>query len=249
MEWKEYKRLCDSPQVFSRWMLGQTIELLGEEAPLADALALVLCGRPLEKPHDHRGGLLMDMFEVILPLSEATAIHRIVRDAARAGRATSATRPRGLGGFEETWREYAAYVERTQRCDARQEDISRMSRASKVVTDLIDSFNVGDLDRIMEHFGNDAVYHNMPVAPVFGPKAIRDVLQGFMGMASKVDWQVRNLVEGDDGVVLTERVDRFLINGRWVELPVMGTFEVAGGKIVAWRDYFDMNQFQSQLAG
>jgi limonene-1,2-epoxide hydrolase len=28
----------------------------------------------------------------------------------------------------------------------------------------------------------------------------------------------------------------------------MGTFEVAGDKIAAWRDYFDMNQFQSQLA-
>jgi limonene-1,2-epoxide hydrolase len=29
----------------------------------------------------------------------------------------------------------------------------------------------------------------------------------------------------------------------------MGTFEVHEGKIAAWRDYFDMNQFMSQLAG
>jgi limonene-1,2-epoxide hydrolase len=29
----------------------------------------------------------------------------------------------------------------------------------------------------------------------------------------------------------------------------MGAFEVVSGKIVAWRDYFDMNQFQSQLGG
>ena len=27
----------------------------------------------------------------------------------------------------------------------------------------------------------------------------------------------------------------------------MGTFEVADGKITAWRDYFDMNQFMSQM--
>jgi limonene-1,2-epoxide hydrolase len=27
----------------------------------------------------------------------------------------------------------------------------------------------------------------------------------------------------------------------------MGTFEVDDGKITAWRDYFDMNQFMSQL--
>jgi limonene-1,2-epoxide hydrolase len=27
----------------------------------------------------------------------------------------------------------------------------------------------------------------------------------------------------------------------------MGTFEVSGGKISAWRDYFDMNQFTSRM--
>jgi limonene-1,2-epoxide hydrolase len=27
----------------------------------------------------------------------------------------------------------------------------------------------------------------------------------------------------------------------------MGTFELAGGKISAWRDYFDLAQFQKQL--
>ena len=27
----------------------------------------------------------------------------------------------------------------------------------------------------------------------------------------------------------------------------MGTFEVSGGKINAWRDYFDMNQFTSRM--
>lgn len=124
-----------------------------------------------------------------------------------------------------------------------------MSHATKVVTDLIDAFNRNDLDGIMTYFADAAVYHNIPMAPVSGPAAIRAVLQGFLGMASQVDWQLRHLAEGDAGVVLTERVDRFLINGKWVELPVMGTFEVAGNKINAWRDYFDMNQFQSQLAG
>ena len=32
-----------------------------------------------------------------------------------------------------------------------------------------------------------------------------------------------------------------------IELPVMGTFEGVDGKIAAWRDYFDLNQFMSQL--
>ncbi len=52
----------------------------------------------------------------------------------------------------------------------------------------------------------------------------------------------------DSGNVLTERVDKFKINDMWIELPVMGTFEVKDGKVTAWRDYFDLNQFQEQFA-
>ena len=94
----------------------------------------------------------------------------------------------------------------------------------------------------------DAVYHNVPVAPVRGTAAIRAVLQGFLGLASEVDWVVHHLAETPGGVVLTERTDRFRVQGRWIELPVMGAFEVRDGRIAAWRDYFDMKQFQDQLA-
>ena len=49
-------------------------------------------------------------------------------------------------------------------------------------------------------------------------------------------------------VVLTERIDSFFFPGNTIALPVMGTFEVNDdGKITAWRDYFDMNQFMSQM--
>jgi len=36
--------------------------------------------------------------------------------------------------------------------------------------------------------------------------------------------------------------------GRSIELPVMGTFELADGKIAAWRDHFDLQSFMTQLA-
>jgi limonene-1,2-epoxide hydrolase len=47
--------------------------------------------------------------------------------------------------------------------------------------------------------------------------------------------------------VLTERVDVFRLFDKSFELPVMGAFEVSAGKIEAWRDYFDMNQFTSHM--
>ena len=46
---------------------------------------------------------------------------------------------------------------------------------------------------------------------------------------------------------MTERVDVFSLPGKTFELPVMGAFEVSDGKINAWRDYFDINQFTSRM--
>lgn len=114
---------------------------------------------------------------------------------------------------------------------------------------FIAAWQRNDLDEIMSFFADDCVYHNMPVAPVRGLEATRAVIKGFASMASRVEWVLHQIAETEAGVVLTERTDRFEIGGRWVELPVMGSFELAGGRITAWRDYFDLAQFQRQLPG
>jgi hypothetical protein len=114
MEWDDYKRLCNSPQTFSRWMLEQCVELLASETQLRDALIGSMCAAPLERPSDHRGDPRTDMFEVVLVPDDARAIHRIIESAVREGRTTRSTKPRGLGGFEEAWREYVVYVERNE---------------------------------------------------------------------------------------------------------------------------------------
>jgi limonene-1,2-epoxide hydrolase len=122
-----------------------------------------------------------------------------------------------------------------------------MSDDKAVVLELIDAFNNIDLDRVVACFADGAVYHNIPMEAVTGPDAIRGVLDAFMGSASEVQWDLLHIA-GDAGVVLTERVDKFKIGDNWIALPVMGTFEVADGKITAWRDYFDLGQFQTQMA-
>jgi limonene-1,2-epoxide hydrolase len=102
-------------------------------------------------------------------------------------------------------------------------------------------------DELGEYFTDDAVYHNIPIAPVTGRDAIKSTIAGFTGGVEKIEFQVRNIV-ADGPVVLTERVDVFVLPQGRVELPVMGAFEVRDGKIAAWRDYFDMNQFMDQMA-
>ena len=57
-------------------------------------------------------------------------------------------------------------------------------------------------------------------------------------------------IAGNDRVVLTERVDDLIKVGGGVlhETKVMGTFEVDGGKITAWRDYYDTAGLARDLA-
>jgi limonene-1,2-epoxide hydrolase len=121
-----------------------------------------------------------------------------------------------------------------------------MANPIDVVQEFCDTWAKGDLDAIMEFFTDDAVYHNIPIAAVTGREAIRATIEGFSAGVDSVEFRVLNIA-ANASVVLTERVDAFITPTVTIELPVMGTFEVVDGKIAAWRDYFDLNQFMSQL--
>lgn len=110
------------------------------------------------------------------------------------------------------------------------------------------AFSSRDPDEVLEFFTDDAVYHNMPMRPVQGKAAIRPVLEMFLKPAERVEFVVLNAA-ADGDVVLTERLDKFVMGGRDVELPVAGVFEIRDGKIAAWRDYFDMPTWSRQTAG
>ena len=99
---------------------------------------------------------------------------------------------------------------------------------------------------LAEFFTDDAVYHNIPIAPVTGKKDIASTISSFTAGVEGIEFRVLNIA-AEGSVVLTERVDVFKLPDKSIELPVMGTFEVTEGKIAAWRDYFDMNQFTSQM--
>ena len=118
-----------------------------------------------------------------------------------------------------------------------------------VVSEFCAAFGNGKTPAdLLEYFTDDAVYHNIPVDPAVGHDAILALLTMFMGAIDRVEFQVRNVAAVGD-TVLTERVDVFYLPNGTIELPVMGTFEVKDGKIAAWRDYFDLNQYMTQLQG
>jgi limonene-1,2-epoxide hydrolase len=115
-----------------------------------------------------------------------------------------------------------------------------------VVTNFCATWSKLDFDEMISYFHADAVYHNIPVDPIAGRDNIKEMIVGFCAGWDRVDFEVRHAVANGD-VVLTERVDHFVSAERTVSLPVMGTFELEGGLIKAWRDYFDLNQFMNQL--
>lgn len=121
-----------------------------------------------------------------------------------------------------------------------------MSSASEVVTAFIAAIESGDLDAALTMVTDDVVYDNVPLGPVTGPDEVRRILAGGVNAAAeRIEWVVSHQVaEGD--VVMNERVDRFLIGGEWLEIPLAGLFVLRDGRIAVWRDYFDLEGFRRQ---
>src|SRR5512147_109785 len=116
-----------------------------------------------------------------------------------------------------------------------------------VVRDFCRTVERRDVPALMAFFTEDAVYHNIPLAPLVGHAAIASTLEQFIAPATRAEFEILGLAT-QGATVFTERVDRFELAGKEVAIPVMGAFEITpAGKIRAWRDYFDMQQFTSQL--
>ncbi len=116
----------------------------------------------------------------------------------------------------------------------------------ETVEAFIDAWNRIDFDAVAEFFSEDVVYHNIPMEPVVGKAAARAFIDNMQ--ADRIDWVTYHIAAAGP-VVLTERLDQFdLANGKKISIPVMGTFEIENGKIKAWRDYFDLNTYVSQMS-
>lgn len=120
----------------------------------------------------------------------------------------------------------------------------------ETVKTFIGHWNSGDLEAMYTMCAEDVTWHNIPMDPIVGVAAMRAAVAGFMGPVERCEWEV-HAIAATGSTVLTERTDAFLLkDGRRAALPVMGTFEIdSAGRIAAWRDYFDMGQFQREFGG
>jgi len=124
-----------------------------------------------------------------------------------------------------------------------------MSDAIDLIRRFCDDWGNGaDVDQIVDYFTDDAIYHNIPIDPaVVGKEAIKATFALFTTGVESIEFRILNIA-ADGSTKMSSRSVNTVLPNVTIELPVMGTFELRDGKIAKWRDYFDLNQYMTQMA-
>jgi limonene-1,2-epoxide hydrolase len=123
-----------------------------------------------------------------------------------------------------------------------------MTDKETVVSEFIDAWREGDARKLADFFTEDAVVWNDGHTTVRGREAIREHFTVQLSACTDLDFEITHTAASGN-TVFNERIDRMKVVGAPIELPVAGVFEVDdAGKLVAWRDYFDLNTVMTQLS-
>jgi limonene-1,2-epoxide hydrolase len=128
--------------------------------------------------------------------------------------------------------------------------------AGEIVTAFIKAIESRDFENAKPYLASAAIFDNVPQKPsariTIGPDAIAARLQKVLSACVKTEWEiVRQIEQGD--TVFNESVDRFWFeNGTFpksdlLEWPICGRWELAGGRITLWRDYYELDITEPQL--
>jgi limonene-1,2-epoxide hydrolase len=107
-----------------------------------------------------------------------------------------------------------------------------------LVREFLAAWERRDIEYILDLFADDAVYHAMPLRPIVGEEAIRSFCESRAHQPPpriEIHHQVAT-----ERVVMNERTDDLVLNGREVTLRICAIFEIDNGRIKAWREYFDL---------
>jgi limonene-1,2-epoxide hydrolase len=95
-----------------------------------------------------------------------------------------------------------------------------------------------DTTYILDHLADDCVYHSIPLTPIVGKAAVSEWVVSFEQKPPgrlEVHHQVAS-----DTIVMNERTDAIMLNGKPVTLRICAVFEVEDDRVKAWREYFDL---------
>jgi limonene-1,2-epoxide hydrolase len=108
-----------------------------------------------------------------------------------------------------------------------------------VVRDFLEALERLDLDTAFALLDDAIVYQNVPFPAARGRAAVERQLR-FLERCSGFEAAIHHIADDGTGTVLTERTDAMVLGRVRAAFWVCGTFEVRDGRILLWRDYFDL---------
>jgi limonene-1,2-epoxide hydrolase len=119
---------------------------------------------------------------------------------------------------------------------------------TRTVEVFLNALQQADLETAGTALADDLVYQNVGLPTIHG----RDkVIKLFSSLGGACAFEVKiHRIAADGAAVLTERTDALIFGPLRLQFWVCGVFEVRGGQITLWRDYFDFfDMFKATVRG
>ncbi|MBI1338818.1 nuclear transport factor 2 family protein [bacterium] len=120
-----------------------------------------------------------------------------------------------------------------------------------VMLGMIDAWTRKNVDAVLACLHDDIVWHYAAVIapPVRGKVKARKFLEMLAPQVGEVRWRIFDYAERGDRLFV-EGVDEYVsAEGRLVSAPYAGVVEVADGRIIGLREYFDFSVMNAMKAG
>jgi len=113
------------------------------------------------------------------------------------------------------------------------------------VNSIYKAFENIDIEAVYDLLDENVTYQNMAQQPVQGKQALREMWSGF-DRIDKLDLKILNTAVNNE-VVLVERLDHMVLDGRDVVIPMVASFTVRDGLVTIWREYYDLATMERQM--
>lgn len=114
------------------------------------------------------------------------------------------------------------------------------AHSALVVERAFGALKAGDYDTLASLLDTDVVYVNVGTPEARGRRVTMRIMRATRPFRMHID-VVRSVADGP--TVLNERVDAIQYGRFRLQFWAYGVFEVHGGRITLWRDYFDVADF------
>ena len=99
-----------------------------------------------------------------------------------------------------------------------------------------------NLNEFLSFFAADVEYHyHVGTRPLFGIEWVEKFITKYWKNNSNATWVIVHHAESGDSLFTEGREEYINADGQKVVHPYMGIIDFFDGKIIGWRDYFQMN--------